>query len=248
MAIFVTMYTTVHCISLRTVKHSDSKNILSVWSRELGRVSMLVPAGAGREARRRRALSCPLSTFECECDVRPGRELLTVRDVRPMAGSLALDSDPSKSLASLFLAEALDLLLRRSERDDTLSDFLFGSLERFSALTDGTAMANFHLVFLYHLAAPMGIQPDVSEWRPGYVFDMRDGVFRASAPAHADFLMPEAASELARMDRLNYRNMHLWQLDHEGRNTILDHILRYYAIHLAPLTSLRSLDVLRMLH
>lgn len=209
---------------------------------------MLVPAGAGREARRRRALSAPLATFEGECDIRPGRELLTVRDVRPMAGSLALCADPAKSLAAVFLAEALDLLLRRSERDDTLSDFLFGSLERFASLSSAAATANFHLVFLYLLAGPMGIAPDVAEWREGYVFDMRDGVFRPSAPSHADFLTPAEAAELARIDRLNYRNMHLWCLDHNGRNEILDRLLRYYAIHLAPLTALKSLEVLRSLH
>ncbi len=242
------MYTDVHCIALRTVKHSDSKNILSVWSRELGRVSMLVPAGSSREARRRRALSTPLATFEGECDVRPGRELLTVRDVRPMAGSLALSADPAKSLAAVFLAEALDLLLRRSDRDDTLSDFLFGSLERFAALESPASVANFHLVFLYLLARPLGIAPDVGEWRDGYVFDMRDGVFRTSAPSHADFLTPAEAAVLARIDRLNYRNMHLWRIDHNGRNDILDRLLRYYAIHLAPLTSLKSLEVLRSLH
>lgn len=242
------MYTALHCIALRTVKHSDSKNILSVWSRELGRVSMLVPAGSGREARRRRALSTPLATFEGECDIRPGRELLTVRDVRPMEASLALCADPAKSLTALFLAEALDLLLRRSERDDTLSDFLFGSLEVLSALTNATATANFHLVFLYHLAGPLGIAPDVSEWRQGYVFDMRDGVFRAAEPSHADFLTPAESADLAGLDRFNYRNMHVWRLSHDDRNAVLDRLLRYYAIHLAPLTAMKSLEVLRSLH
>lgn len=242
------MYTNIHCISLRTVKHSDSKNILSVWSRELGRVSMLVPAGPGREARRRRALSSPLSTFEGECDVRPGRDLLTVRDVRPMAGSMALNVQPSKNPVAVFLAEALDLLLRRSERDDTLSDFLFGSLSVFASLEQAVAVANFHLVFLYRLAGPLGIAPDVTEWRRGYVFDMRDGVFRATAPSHADFLLPHEAEALVWLDRLHYRNMYRWRTDHSTRNEILDRILRYYAIHLAPLTALKSLEVLRALH
>ncbi len=241
------MFTSIHCIALRTVRHSDSKNILSAWSRELGRVSFLVPAGAGREARRRRALSVPLAMFEGECDVRPGRELLTVRDVRPMPGSVALDCDPAKGFVALFLAEALDLLLRRSERDFVLSDFLFGSLGRFGALTSAPATANFHLVFLYQLTGPLGIRPDASQWRQGYVFDMRDGLFRPSAPNHRDYLPPSEAAELPRIDRLNYRNMHLWRLNRESRNEILDCLLRYYAIHLAPLTSLRSLDVLRTL-
>ncbi len=242
------MYTSLHCIALRTVKHSDTKNILSVWSRELGRVSMVMPAGAGREARRRRALSAPLATFEGQCDIRPGRDLLAVRDVRPLPGSLAMSVDPAKSFAAVFLAEALDLLLRRSERDDSLSDFLFGSLERFAAMESAAATANFHLVFLYRLTGPLGIEPDIAEWRPGYVFDMRDGVFRPAAPSHADYLEPNEAAVLAGLDRFNYRNLHLWRLDHAARNDILDRLLRYYAIHLAPLTALKSLDVLRSLH
>ena len=33
----------------------------------------------------------------------------------------------------------------------------------------------------------------------------------------------------------------------QSRNRALDHILRYYALHLAPLASLKSLDILRMM-
>lgn len=80
--IFANMYTALHCIALRTVRHSDTKNIVSAWSRELGRVAFAFPAGSGREARRRRALTTPLALFEGQCELRPGREIHTIRDLR----------------------------------------------------------------------------------------------------------------------------------------------------------------------
>ncbi|MBO4380468.1 MAG: recombination protein O N-terminal domain-containing protein, partial [Muribaculaceae bacterium] len=35
------------CIALRTTRYSDRYDILAAYSREIGRVSLLVPAGSG---------------------------------------------------------------------------------------------------------------------------------------------------------------------------------------------------------
>ena len=242
------MYQTLHCIALRTGRYSDSKNILSAWSRELGRVALVLPAGASREARRRRALTVPLAAFEGECDVRPGRDLLTVRDFRPADVSIALKSDPYKSLTAVFLAEVLDLMLSRADADETLSDYLFSAIRVLASTTHPTAVANFHLVFLFHLAAPLGIAPDTSEWSPGMVFDMRDAMLRHTPPPHSDYLGPADTEGLSRLPRITFANMHRWLLSSADRGIILNHILRYYGIHMAPLTSLHSLDILRSLN
>lgn len=239
------MYTPIHCIALRTVRHSDTRNIVSAWSRELGRVAFAFPAGAGREARRRRALTAPLAVFEGQCELRPGREILTLRDLRPLGCSPALEGSPAKGMVALFLAEVLDLLLRRTEADGPLSDFLFGSVAVLDSLDRPAALANFHLVFLYRLAAMLGVEPDVAEWRPGMCFDMRDACFRAAPPLHPDYLPPSEAALVPVLARLGYRGMHLLRISSDGRNAVLDAILKYFSIHLAPLTSLKSLSVLR---
>lgn len=243
--IFANMYTALHCIALRTVRHSDTKNIVSAWSRELGRVAFAFPAGSGREARRRRALTTPLALFEGQCELRPGREIHTIRDLRPLKGSPALDGSPVKGLVALFLAETLDLLLRRAEADSPVSDFLFGSVAVLDSMRRPAALANFHLVFLYRLAAMLGVEPDVSEWEPGMHFDMRDACFRPTAPLHSDFLPPAEAAVVPLLARLGYRGMHLFRANRSERNAAVDHMMRYFSIHLAPLTSLKSLAVLR---
>lgn len=239
------MYSTLHCIALRTVRHTDTTSLLSVWSREAGRLTLAMPASNSREARRRRALTTPLATFECVGRMQTGREILQVRDLAPSPGTLAYDSNPSKSMVAMFLAEALDLLLRRSEADGTLSDFLFEAISAFASPLPPVAIANFHIVFLFHLAEPLGVGPDTSGWQPGTIFDLRDATFRPTPPMHSDYLSPLEAAFAATLARVNFANMHHLALSHRQRNAILDTILRYYALHLAPLTTLKSLQVLR---
>lgn len=237
------MYQHLECIALRTVKVSDSKSLLSAWTRQLGRVSFSIPAGAGREARRRRALCSPLATFFGECDVKPGREIHSLRDVRAGAMSLAVAASPAKSIIAIFLSEVLDLLLRRSEPDEALSDFLFGSIEAFAAVADNSCTASFHIIFLYHLTHYAGIGPDAGTYTPGCVFDLREGLFRTTAPLHPDFIAGEECSHFASLASARYDTpLHI---PAPIRRSLLDSLLTYYSLHLMSFSSLKSLEILR---
>ena len=239
------MSVTLNCIALRTVRLNESKNLLTVWCRQYGRLTLAMPAGASREARRRRALTGPLSTFDCVVDFKPGREIHSVRDISAGHYSLAVESSAPKQLVAMFLAEVLDILLRRTEADGPLSDFLFYSLEVLSALSDPAAVVNFHIVFLYGLSHFAGIAPDLSGWRNGAVFDLREGVFRTTLPLHRDFLSPRESLALIYVSRVSYRTAGRLPFVREERNRALDVILQYYSLHLASMSSLKSLDILR---
>lgn len=234
----------MHCIALRTVRLSDSKNLLSVWSREAGRITFAVPAGASREARRRRAITAPLGAFEGVCDIRPDREIHSVRDVMPMAGSAAMNPSPQQTLTSLFLAEVLDRLLASCAPDDVLSDYLFSSFEIFKNLK-GRAAANFHLLFLFGLSYFTGIAPDLDGYARGAVFDLRDGRFRTAEPLHHDIVEGDMARALPLLAALPLSKGGRLRLSREQRNDALDMILRYFSFHLVPLDSIKSLEILR---
>lgn len=247
------MYTPLHCISLRTIRHSDSRAILSAWSAELGRVAIGMPDGKGREASRRRALTMPLATFECVADIRPGREIINVRDVKPSVGSPAMATpNPSRQMTSMFLAETLDAVLRQSGQDSLLSDYLFSSLSTFGQLRHPVALANFHLVFLTGLTRFLGIVPDTnlpSGMTPGdvgAVFDLRNACFRKSIPSHPLYICGDEAMAVHILGRLTYANMHRARFTRQERVQILDGILNYYRLHLsAPAKDLQSLTILR---
>lgn len=239
------MYEHLECIALRTVKLNDSKNLLSAWTRQYGRVTFSMPAGAGREARRRRALTSPLCRFEGECDFRSGREVLSLRDFQMSEGSLAFEMSPVKGIMAMFLGQALDLLLKQGQNEESLSAFLFDSVRALEQMSDSKALSTFHLVFLYRFMHFVGIAPELDNRTPGAVFDMRQGRFSTTYPLHPDFLYGRQVTALLALSRARY-GTHL-PLDHPGRRQALDLLLDFYAMHLYDLRHISSLDIIRQL-
>lgn len=239
------MYQPLHCIALRTIKYNDKHSILSVYSLEMGRLSFLISAGNGREANRRRALFMPLSIFECVASIKPGRELHTMRDPRVLVPLHGLHSHPVKGAVSMFIAEVLNAVLRESQSDNATFAFLVDAITRFDVMTDG--IANYHLCFLYRLGRFIGIEPDISSYQKGAVFDMQEGRFRMTPPLHHKYLNADDAAVLAMLSRITFDNMRFYKFNRNQRNDLLDKILEYYTIHYSSLSQTQSLDVLRAL-
>lgn len=238
------MLQNITCIALRTVKVSDRQDLITVWSREAGRTSFAVPAGNSAAARRRRALTSPLSVFECVADIRAGREIHTLRELNAAPFSLALVSSPAKSLTAIFLAEVLDNLLRKTEADAMLSQFIFASIEIFAGLP-ARAAANFHIIFLLRLMHFAGIEPDMGEYCRGRVFDIREGRFLVARPLHGQFLDAGECRMLSLMQRVDYFTSGRLPLSRATRNMAVDRILNYYQLHLGSLSNIKSLEILR---
>ncbi len=238
-----TMYQRLQCAVLRTIKYDDRRAIVTAWSAEQGRVSLIVPSGASREARRRRAIMMPLSLFEGEVDIRPSHELLSIRDVRPLRVLTELSGEPTKAVVAMFLSEVLEKVLREAQADTALTSFLFDAIERLDTMAEATGVANFPLVFLFRLCHFLGIEPDMTDWLPGSYFDMRGGQFHASQPLCKDFLTPDQTAFLALLSRLNFDNSRRTRLPRQQRREALSQILRYYTLHHTKLDNLNSLAV-----
>ena len=237
------MFETLHCIALRTIRHSDSRSIVSAWSAERGYVSFAMPAGKGREASRRRALTMPLAAFEGVCDIRNERDIMFIRDLRPMKVGMAMISDPTKLAMALFLAEVFEKLLRNSQRDEALSLMIFDTVDALNR-AGRRGVANFALWTLYRFTTAFGIEPDMSEWRPGAVFDLEAARWRMSLPIGGNrAAWGDEAAAVRVLSRMTRENIERIRLTREGRREMLDGLLRYYDLHYCRLTPLHSLDV-----
>ena len=225
------------------MKYDDKRAILTAWSAEAGRVAIMIPDGGSREARRRRAMLMPMSLFEGEVDMRPGREILSMRVMRPSAVLPDLSMHPEKSVVAMFLAEVLERILREAAPDPVLTAYIFDAVAALDALPVGRAVANFTIIFLYRLGHFIGITPDVESWRPGYVFDMQAGHFRATPPVRGRWLPPDEAEFLVTLARLDFANAQHVALPLELRRRALRAILDYYTIHHSSLVDLKSLPV-----
>ena len=237
------MYESIHCVSLRTIKYDDRRSIVTAWSLERGRVSFLIPAGSGREAQRRRALMQPLCLFEGECDIKPGRDLFTIRDVRPIQVLPDLCCDPAKAVVAMFISEILERVLRESPPDEALTRFVFDAVIRLDAMRRPIGVANFPVLFMYKLGYFLGIEPDAGEWKPGWVFDMTEGQFRSSAPVQGRWLDSDDTKAIVALHRMNFETAERIGISRAVRRRMLDAIIEYYGLHHTSLDGLKSLAV-----
>lgn len=237
----------IHLIALRLIKHSDRQSILSAYTLEHGAMAFAVAASGGRTAARTRALTMPLSMLTAVADVRPGREIPVLRNPMPDPVMASLHSSPIKQMVAMFVAEFLWVVLRETQADTSLYRFLRSSVMEFDA-ADTAAAANFHIAFLYGLSRHLGIEPDTSTYSPGRLFDLRDGVWRGSAPVlHHDYLAAEDSAAAYMISRMTMENMGHFRLDRAGRRRALEVMMEYYSMHYVSLRNMKSLDILRSL-
>ena len=239
------MYEKLKGIVLNTIRYSDKHNIVHVYTDARGLMSFAVPQGKTHAARMRNAMLMPLSLVDLEAGVRSGRELAVMRELRRNYPLATLYSNPVKNAIALFISELLAHVIQEPEGNDPLFRYIEQSVQLLEQLPDH--YANFHICFLYHLGAHLGIQPNVDSYRQGYWFDMTDGVFVPAAVRGHMHLPPGEAHVIHLLSRMTFSNMGVFRFNRDERNRMLDVIISYYRLHNAAIGTLRSPDILKQL-
>ena len=239
------MYEKLRGVVLNTIRYSDKHNIVHIYTDGRGLMSFAVPLGKTQAARMRNALLMPLSLVDLEADVRPGRDLVVMREIHRNFPLATIYSDPVKNAISLFISELLAHVIQEPEGNDPLFRYIEQAVQLLEQLPGH--VANFHICFLYHLGAHLGIQPNVESHHDGYWFDMTDGVFVPAAVSGHMNLQPSEAQVIHLLSRMTFSNMAVFRFNREERNRVLDVIINYYRLHNAAIGTLRSPDILKQL-
>ena len=239
------MYEKLRGVVLNTIRYSDKHNIVHIYTDGRGLMSFAVPLGKTQAARMRNALLMPLSLVDLEAGIRPGRDLAVLREIHRNYPLATIYSDPVKNAISLFISELLAHVIQEPEGNDPLFRYIEQAVQLLEQLP--SHVANFHICFLYHLGAHLGIQPNVESHHDGYWFDMTDGVFVPAAVGGHMNLQPSEAQVIHLLSRMTFSNMAVFRFNREERNRMLDVIISYYRLHNAAIGTLRSPDILKQL-
>ncbi len=239
------MYEKFRGIVLNTVRYSDKHNIVHIYTDGRGLMSFAVPQGKTHAARMRNAMLMPLSLVDLEAGIRPDRGLLILRELRRNYPLATIYSDPLKNAVALFISELLAHVIQEPEGNDPLFRYIEQSVQLLEQLPG--QVGNFHICFLYHLGAHLGIQPNVESYHEGYWFDMTDGVFVPGSMRGHMLLQPQEAQVIHLLSRMTFSNMTRFRFTREERNRMLDVIISYYRLHNAAIGTLRSPDILKQL-
>ena len=232
-------------IVLGISKYTDKYAIAQVFTRDFGRVSYLLPKSRGKNSKTNPILFSPLSVLKMEVEHLPLREIQRLKEVERMGLFYNIGADVKKVSIVFFLSEFLSKILRETQNNEVLFDYLHRSIEVLEE-TD-TELANFHLTFMLGLTKFLGIYPNFGHYSPGCYFDLLNSEFSTTLPLHSYHLKPAESKYLITLSRINYSNMRFYKMSRNDRNRIIDQLLIYYRLHLCDFAEMKSTDVLREL-
>lgn len=243
------MTLTSHAIVLHRRAYNDRYFIAQVYSRELGRIGVLVPQGR-RTASISRSSFSPLTELELELrQPRKGGGLYLLRQSHRLSAHWRIQVESSKSAQVLFISELLSRALGEGQADEPTYDFIRRGIEHLETMEQG--VANFYLFFCFRLLHHLAIEPNLvrpSGYNERMWFDLIDSSYTPYPTDVHYALPPEVARLLPVLRRLSYDRLSSLMLNREQRSYILDWTLTYYRLHLPDFPMLRSLQILRGAH
>ncbi len=231
-------------VVLHALKYTDSSSIITVYTRQFGRISYMVHGMNKKKSLCPAAFIQPLSLVEIDVYHTPGKNIQRLKEIRMEHPFTGIPYDPIKNSLALFLSEVLFRTLRQSEPDESLYLFLENSILQLDC--SETGIANFHLIFLLRLTRYLGFEPNQDEVPSNY-FDLMNGVFLKEKPVHAHFTLPDVSVDFIRVLNADYSTMHNLAFTRARRANLLQSIVTYYQLHIPDFHGLHSLEVLHSL-
>lgn len=230
-------------IILHTLKYGDSSMVAFLLTDVGGRRSYMVQGVRSRSGRGSKlALFQPMFPVEFEGLESSGRQMHRFKEIRTAFALRSMPFDVRKSTVALFMAEVLYRLVRESEPNEALFDFVWGSVEALDAMEEG--VANFHLWFLANLSRFLGFCPG-NDHVSGAWFDIREGLFVPVQPAHTEVMTRECARIFRDMLACDVRRLADVALNRTQRVEFLNAMLIYFGYHLDAVSAVQSVRILR---
>ena len=239
------MLVKTEAIVLHSLKYGETRLIVDLFTREVGRLSCIIPLPKTPKSRLKKQYFQPMTLLEVEVDLRQRLQLQKLNDARLLSAYASIPFSPEKLALSLFIAEFLYHALRSEQQNEPLFAYLIDSMQWLDIAEKG--YANFHLTFLMRMSRFLGFYPNLDDYTDGCVFDLRAATFSLQVPTHRDFLQPDDSRRIHTLMRMDFPTMHLYRLNRTDRNRIVDVLLHYYRLHIPQFPELKSLSVLQEL-
>ena len=234
-------------IVLRAVKCANGTTILDLYTSAMGRMQCSIGKRGRTHSSGYGMATMPLSILDIECEVHHSAPIQRLKEWKLAYTPTELPFHPFKGSIALFVAELLLRTVYEQEANAALFAFIKQSVIALDQCQRG--VANFHLVFLMHLAHFLGIYPNLTSYEEGKLFHLEEAEFITTTVSEGNslYLAEGDAKALVQLARLSYRTMYLFAMNREQRNRSLALMMDSYRIHLPGMGELRSIEVLQQL-
>ena len=214
-----------------STKFKETSIIVKIYTEQFGMQSYLVNGVRSNKSRGKSALYQPLSLLNMVVYNKPGKDIQRVSEAKFALTYRSIPFNPFKRTIGIFLTEILGKVLREESHNSNVFKFIFHSLELFDTQTIN--IQNFHLQLLIKTTHQIGFGPENGE---DFVHQISDSGYSVTIDANEETLLTELMNKPYGSE-LTVGNV--------ARRTLLDHILKFYQIHLGSLGEIKSLKVLK---
>jgi len=229
-------------IVLKTINYSETSVVVKIYTEKFGLKSYLIHGVRKRKAKTKANNLQLLSLLDLEVYDRENKDIQHIKEMKSAHVFQSLPYDIRKSSIAMFLNELIFNSIREEEPNTSLFHFLFNAIQMLDLLSDN--FVSFHLHFAVQLSKYLGFGPSEGSYSIDSFFDLADGKFSSGRQFGLHKLSVEESLFFYRASALSFEHFKQTKASKEMRKVMLDHILKYYRLHLADFKTLKSHEVL----
>ena len=236
------MFVTTRGVVLRTYPFKDKKLISKIYTKDKGLVSFII-----KKNKDQIILSQPLNIVEITYRESNTHSLFYINDCSAEYVYRNLMSNGEKLSFAMLICEVLNKCL--TEVNVELFQFIINSFKWLDS-TKGD-IQGFDILFLMKFCNMNGIQPSNINLDLGspYVLDIIEGKYINNInQTNLINIIPQKESAIIyELSILEYSSLSLYSITEKQSSVILDYLIRYISIHLADISKLNSIKILKQL-
>ena len=229
-------------IVLKAIKYGDNSLIVKLFTEQNGLCSFMIKGAFNKTAKIRAALFQPLTLLDIISSNTRG-ELGYLKEASIEYAYISIPFEINKNAIVLFTCELLSKSIQDSETDTGLFCFIHRALIHLDEAESN--YADFPLKFSIGLSRHLGFAPNISGYKPEFVFDLEEGLFRHDS-GNSIYIIDSQLSEyfyyLCITDVLDNVNLNL---KNNERRQLLDAVIAYYKLHVSGFNEINSSEILK---
>jgi len=243
-------------IVLKTLNHGDTSKIITLYSREVGRLK-LIAKGVRSPKSKSMGLFQPTRHLQVIYYAKPSSDLHMFKSGELVNGFFGLEKDFDRLTLAQVVVELIDRCVEDQEPHPKLFQLLIETLSRLSDKTVSSAEA--YWFFHVHLLRELGFRPHVGHCSGCSEPLVEEGFLGAHHPHPECIKCHDVTQHTVRISgeaikMIQYLLAELWSTEEQptlqasDRRNLWDFLWNYTFYHIEPTRYMRSLKVLQQLY
>jgi DNA repair protein RecO (recombination protein O) len=227
---------------LKTTKYGDTSVVVHAYTRLSGLTAFIARGVRKKGAKNHIALLQPMNLTQIVLSSSKSATLEHLSEISLTAIYQSIPFDVKKNTMLVFINEILYKSLKEEQPNEPLFDYIKNFLITLDK--QPAHFSNNHLFFMAGLTHYFGIFPNFE--KKGW-FDLKEGISTSPKPLHEYAISNEETVLFQMLFSVPAEEQSRIKINTAERNMLLDMLLKYFALHIPGMETIRSRTILHQI-